>query len=199
MIVSKFGITLETIQEADLEMMRVWRNAEHVRSVMQYQSFITKEQHAEWYRSLNKKENIYFVIKSGTDRLGIVNLKKINRIEKTAEAGIFIGVVDYLNTVIPFVATIIMMEFAFDVLGLDILKAKIDINNTKALLFNKSLGYTKSCQLCSDGFEYYSVTKKQFLASSSAIINTLNKISDSDYKIVMTEQEAVTFFNSKSI
>ncbi len=176
MQVAAYGIRLEPITEADLETVRRWRNAEHVKLYMQYREHITEAMQQSWFRSLDKSCNYYFMIQKESEKVGVVNLKDIDWNLKTAEAGIFIGEENYLNTLVPVLATVSMMEYAFEILQLKSLKAKIASDNLKAVLFNESIGYQKLDEPVSEGFDYYSTNEPAFREATKSIRNTLDKL-----------------------
>ncbi len=176
MIIAKYGITLERLSLDDLELVRNWRNADHVRLNMKFQHLISTEMQLNWFSNLDINCNYYFIIKDKAKKIGIVNLKEIDWLLNEAEAGIFIGELDYLNTVFPMLATICIMEFAFDELKINTLKAKIASNNVKVILFNESIGY-KKCEEQNDiNFHYYSTNSDLFKSAIKNIRNTLDKL-----------------------
>lgn len=176
MQISKYGITLKSLEAADLEMVRNWRNAGHVRPYMQYQTVITPAMQQAWFDGLDFNANLYFIIQQGEKQVGIVNLKDIDNDLRTAEAGIFIGEQAYLNSMLPVLATISIMEFAFDGLKLATLKAKIGDQNKKVILFNESIGYRKNSQQDDGAFHYYTVNHADFLSATKRLRETLDKL-----------------------
>jgi RimJ/RimL family protein N-acetyltransferase len=106
--------------------------------------------------------------------VGVVNLKNIGN--NQAEAGIFIGDTAHLNSIIPILATVSIMEFAFDDLKLKTLKAKIAVNNVKAILFNESIGYIKQEHRLDNDFNYYETNQSLFIEATKNIRNTLDKL-----------------------
>jgi len=176
MQLKKYGVVIESLTESDLEQVRRWRNAEHVRTHMQHQQIITAEQQQSWFAALDKNINFYFVISANSKRGGVVNLKDVDVNAASAEAGIFIGEPELLNTAAPIAATLLIMEFAFDTLKLNSLKAKIGNDNANAIRFNKSLGYVKGQDEGSNGFHYYTVSAQQFEAATRHMRETLAKI-----------------------
>ena len=176
MQISKYGILLTSLTSFDIELVRAWRNSEHVRPYMQYQKMIHSNEQLRWFEGLNEHNNLYFIISKTETKFGLIHLKEINRTEGIAEAGIFIGETQYLNTMYPLLATICLMEFAFDVLKLKQLKAKIGINNQRVIKFNESLGYKASGQKSGDDFMYFLTNKQQFNQSIGVIKNLLEKL-----------------------
>lgn len=176
MQVAAYGIILEPITEADLETVRRWRNAEHVKMHMQYRGHITEAMQQSWFRSLDKSCNFYFIIQKESEKVGVVNLKDIDWPHKTAEAGIFIGDENYLNTLVPVLATVSIMEYAFESLQLKSLKAKIASGNLKAVLFNESIGYQKCEEEAGEGFDYYTTNELLFREATKTIRKILDKL-----------------------
>jgi UDP-4-amino-4,6-dideoxy-N-acetyl-beta-L-altrosamine N-acetyltransferase len=176
MQISKYGVTLKRLEARDLEMVRSWRNAGHVRPYMEYKEYITAAGQQAWFRGLDPSTHIYFIIQKREAQIGVVNLKDVDAALKTAEAGIFIGNTDYLDSMIPVLATISLMEFAFDALKLHTLKAKISSANTKVIAFNQSIGYKKSAQQRDHDFQYYTVTHSDFISATQGLRHMLEKI-----------------------
>ncbi len=176
MQITKYGIVLKSLAEDDLEMVKDWRNADHVRLNMKYQELITSEMQQTWFKQLNKKLNHYFIISKDYVPIGIVNLKGINFETLEAEAGIFIGDEQHLNTLTPILATITIMEFAFNELKLKTLKAQIASSNVKAILFNESIGYKKIETNSESDFQYYTTKKELFIDATKNIRGTLDKL-----------------------
>ncbi|MEM0999385.1 MAG: GNAT family N-acetyltransferase [Bacteroidota bacterium] len=141
MEIQHYGIRLKTIGLADLERMRQWRNAEHVRPNMEYQAEITPAMQRAWFAKLDPERNLYFTFGSGTAGIGVVHLKDLDWTARCGEAGVFVGLSEWLNTHLPVVAVLTMMDFAFSALRLTKLQAKVRADNPAVLTFNRQLGY----------------------------------------------------------
>lgn len=193
MQVKKYGLELVLLSKQDIELVRNWRNLPHVKNNMQYQETISAAMQQSWWQNLDKNTNLYFVIQSNTKKVGLVNLKDINLQLKTAEAGIFIGETEYLNSTIPVLATITIMELAFDVLKLKSLKAKIGVGNGKAVAFNEQLGYKAMLQQSHKEFKYYQTDVLAFKNAISKFRDTLNKLNQGECEIKITTKQIQTF------
>ncbi len=176
MRLSKYGIVLESLTFEDIDLVRNWRNSDHVRLTMSYQQYIDAEAQKQWFQSLDKQSNIYLLIKEVDAKIGLINLKNINWELGSAEAGIFIGEKEYLNSLAPLLATISIMEYAFEELKLNKLRAKISRTNFKAIFFNEGIGYVKEDGQEEMDFQYYYVTPQQFINSTKSIRSTLDKL-----------------------
>lgn len=192
MLIRKFGIELKRISSDDIETIRLWRNKDFVRKNMHYTQPISASQQRAWFDSLNPKCNLYFIIIHQGYQVGLINLKEIDWHKREAEAGIFLGEENYLNTIIPILATIMLMDFSFGVIKLKSLKAKINRQNTEAIKFNKSIGYVYSEEI--DGaFTYYTCARQVFLKATESFRPAINKFSNALPELTVTQEEVVLF------
>ncbi len=171
---NKYGITLRSLSVSDIERVRIWRNQEFVRLNMEYQRIVTEDDQKKWFSELDNSANHYFIFSYKNKDIGMVNLKNVNWNKLTAEAGIFIGTKEFINTYIPFVTTIILMEFAFEELKLNSLMAKIRILNKNAILFNERLGYTFR-EPINEEYAYYECLKDNFMLATHSLKRSLEK------------------------
>lgn len=174
MLVIKYGIKLRLISDQDIEKIRQWRNQDHVRLNMQYQETIGEYQQKEWYQKLDKAYNFFFIIIYREKEIGLIHLKDIDKDKQLAEAGIFIGEKEYLNTYISIGATVALMEFGFEELALKTLRAKISKHNEKAIHFNEALGYIYETNI-NDYYDYYECTKENFIDKTVRLKKILQK------------------------
>lgn len=189
MQIKKYGIVLERMQEADCELVRTWRNSEHVRLNMHYQGLITADMQQTWFSNLEKSKNLYFIICTNGVKVGLVNLKDIHPNLKTAEAGIFIGDKNYLRSMVPVLATVVIMELAFQNLGLNLLRAKMSATNDKVIEFNKRLGYLREEYQSDNQFHYYHTNAERFNDAIEGIRDTLGKMGNGLFEIEIEANE----------
>lgn len=196
MQISKYGIHLNSLTSYDLELVRGWRNSEHVRPYMEYRQIIDAKMQSLWFDGLDKRKNLYFIISKEGMKFGLIHLKELNISEGIAEAGIFVGETEFLNSISPILATICLMEFAFDVLKLKQLKAKIGLTNQRVIKFNESLGYKSTGEKSGNQFVYYSSNELQFVQSISRLKNLLEKL-DNTMVLQCSMEEIATFALNK--
>ncbi len=168
MKVSKFGITLRTVQKSDLEIIRDWRNSDSVRLNMRYQKFISAEDQAEWFSALDPNNNVYFVIEYRGIAVGVCNLKEIDWKSSQGEGGIFIGVQKYLGTSVPVRAILLASLFFCDLLHIDRINISIVAGNVTAVKFNAMLGAVVSKS--SDGIISMYFDRSMFHAATASLI-----------------------------
>jgi len=170
MIVERYGITLRSVLADDLELVREWRNAEHVRTRMIYTAPITEEQHRLWFETISNDRNFYFIFSYSGEPAGIVNLKDTDWKAGMAEAGIFTGNKDYLQSTVPYLAVLALMDLAFKVFKLKKLRARVTIDNSSAIAFNKSLGYIPvKEEAVGETYFLYEVSREQYDTATASV------------------------------
>ncbi len=146
---------------ADVEQVRRWRNADHVRSKMEFQTLITPEMQAIWWQGLNPLTQHYYIIEQSGRGVGVIHAKNIDWIDGSAETGIFIGEVDCLDSFVPVLAVLSLMDALFERYGLQTLNAKVISGNPRILDFNRRLGYQIAADL--GGFLHLQVDQARYL------------------------------------
>lgn len=170
MIISKYGIQLISLKEEDIELVRVKRNSENIRNTMNYKEIITPEQQKIWFEKLNnaiyrgEKTSFYFVIHFQGSKIGLINGKDIDNDSKTSEGGFFIWEEKYLGTLLPVMVSIITLDFSFLINDFISNQIKVIKSNTKALNFNKLLGYEVVSE--DSDFFYLTLSKDKYLKKS---------------------------------
>ena len=175
MILSGFGVSLRRITQADIEQVRAWRNQDFVRNQMFQSELITEVQQVAWFDTVNNPFNYYFIIEENEAPIGVIYAKNVNPESMVGEGGIFIGEQPYLTTDFPGRASILLLYFCFNKLGLNSSLIRVKKGNEAALWYNQFLGYNvKSHQ----GEEIVlSLTKEAFEDSMvvSRILRTLRR------------------------
>jgi UDP-4-amino-4,6-dideoxy-N-acetyl-beta-L-altrosamine N-acetyltransferase len=171
MKISKYGITLERLTEADIEMVRRYRNAEEIKKIMQFRKHITRRMQKKWFNSVNNTSNFYFIIIYEGKKIGLVNIKNIdwNDTKAVSESGLFLWDANYVDSPAPLLASLILSEFGYGVLKGTISMIKTLKNNFKAIEFNKAIGYMPEGSQSNDDFEFYIQTKESFLERTRSL------------------------------
>lgn len=138
----KVKASMRAIDFDDIQLLRYWRNLNHVRERMVFKNFIERDGQRTWFEQQNNETGRYFIFSLGMKDIGCANLTKINIEDKTFEGGIFCGDTHYLNHWINIWACIKIYDYAFFKLKLNTSYATILTDNKAALSLNKSLGYT---------------------------------------------------------
>ena len=90
--IEQYGIILKRLEFEDIELVRRWRNHPKIRKRMSFKKHISKEMQKAWFDSINNKYNYYFLIEYQGRYIGVIDNKKINEEDFTAEGGhIYLG------------------------------------------------------------------------------------------------------------
>lgn len=136
-------IRLRLIRQADMEMLRRWRNEN--RFAFFDSSYISAEKQQRWFQSYQKKkDDLMFVIETLNGRpIGTVALYKINLPSKRAEFGRLI--IDAKNRKKGFgrEASESLIRFAFSTLHLEQIRLELLKSNKPAIRLYKKIGFRK--------------------------------------------------------
>lgn len=158
MILHGFGLELESLREETAELLRTWRNNPRILQQMEYRDVISEAQQQDWFRKIHKDNTYeYFIIYSGLVPIGMIHLSHIDVLEKTAEAGLFIGDDRFSGTGVALGASILLLDYAFERLGLQEVRAKVKDGNTEAETYNSLLGFVMKEQLRT-GFNWWKLS-----------------------------------------
>lgn len=155
------SITLTTLCEADLELLRSWRNTTQISDNMEFRGYISSEEQIKWFNSICNSTNYYFIINYQGCKIGLIHLNKFDDSEKSAHSGLFIAEKAFTGTGISLGASLLILSYAFEELNLQIIYAKIKRDNLSALQYNKGLGFVLEAHL-NDAFSLYKTTKEAF-------------------------------------
>ncbi len=142
MIVHQYGLVYTRVTEADLELLRYWRNQDFIRETMQFQEYITPIMQKKWFKKINNKYNYYMIIEHDGKKIGLINCKNADNKGNIAEGGIFIWDKNYLGTSVPVFAALTILEAVFEIFKSGHTSvATVLKSNKSALEFNRKLGY----------------------------------------------------------
>lgn len=163
MTIEQYGITLSRITENDIELIRYWRNHKEIRKYFAFQKQITKKMQEKWFRSINNCYNYFFLISYKGEKIGVINCKNADVKNMVGEGGIFIWEKKYLESEIPVLATLCLIDTIFYVLNISN-KSVIRIlkNNDRAIRYNRQLGYVLLPGQENKQLQYYVLTKQDY-------------------------------------
>ena len=141
MILQKYGIGLRSLAASDLEMVRLKRNSDTVRQKMLYRKIISEEEQILWYESLNPISDFYFIIESGEHACGLINVRNIDHNSGSSESGLFIWDEKLLQSHIPVLASWLLSEAGYGIMGGPNTQIRVLKENRAAIEFNKKIGY----------------------------------------------------------
>lgn len=166
LILEQYGVRLVRAQEKDIELIRSWRNQPDVSGFMEYRNHITAEEQKIWFKSINNKNNYYFIIEYEGKQVGLINSKNYDPVVGFGEGGIFISDKEYINSFAAVFASLCLLNFMFLKLNIsDISRVRVLKTNDRAIQYNKLLGY-------------------KLLPGQEKVENQLYELHISDYKTI---------------
>lgn len=159
---------LRNVEIDDIQLLRYWRNLNHVRSRMVIKKRIERDDQRNWFDRLNQRSHIYYIFSIDSQDVGSASLINIDYAKKSFEGGIFCGDADFLNHWINIWACIKIYDRAFFELDLHRSFATILSDNSAALKLNKSLGY-KHIEDVDENIGRFALTRESYIHSTKAI------------------------------
>jgi UDP-4-amino-4,6-dideoxy-N-acetyl-beta-L-altrosamine N-acetyltransferase len=141
MIIRKYGITLRRLTIDDIELVRQKRNSEEIRKVMHYREEITPEMQLKWFESIDNFANAYYIVEYEGKKVALINNKNIDYDSRTSESGLFFWDKDYLNTFIPILSSLALIELGFYYLEGSKSYIHIMRDNFQAIGYAQQIGY----------------------------------------------------------
>jgi UDP-4-amino-4,6-dideoxy-N-acetyl-beta-L-altrosamine N-acetyltransferase len=141
MIVRKYGLTLRRLTRDDLELVRQKRNSEEIRQVMQFRDEITPEMQSEWFNTIDNFKNYYYIVEFEGKKVALINDKNMNWEERTSESGLFFWDMDYINTFIPILSSLVLLDVGFYYLEWNISYIHVMRDNFAAIGYARQIGY----------------------------------------------------------
>lgn len=140
-------IYLRPPQSTDLEIMVRWMNDPDVRQYIMSQFPMTIRDEERWYEALdhaNPRTNIVLpiILKRGHRLIGTTGIHRINWINRCATTGAILGEVDCRDKRYGSEAKALVLEYAFQTLGLHRINSAILSTNLRSLAYLKRAGYT---------------------------------------------------------
>ncbi len=186
MIIQKGDIRFIRLREEDIELVRRWRNSPEITQFMEFRDFISEDMQMEWFESIDTINNLYFLIEYKGENVGLINGKNINWEEMSMEAGVFYWKKELYNSEVPIIATLIFGDLGVISSGLTTY-AHILRNNSRAIRFNRMIGF----ELCEDQEnvenQLYKMTKENYLQSSRKLRKAFYDVSGDEPIMVHVE------------
>lgn len=165
---TRFGIQLRRMTEADKESVRTGRNKDFVRNNHVYREVISVEEHEAWFREVNSPLHYVFVIHYRERDVGAIIVKDINPETMTATNGVFIWDEATLGSKVPILSGLIGLDFFFYTIGLSRMQSVVLKSNTPAIKMNTFYGF----ELTERDSEtlYTTIDNKAYLANRERLI-----------------------------
>ena len=178
MKICNYGITLNRLRQEDIEFVREKRNSEEVRRYMEFREEITPEMQQKWFDSINNFENFYYLIEYKGNKIGLLNDKNMDWKARTSESGLFLWDESYIDTMIPVLASLCLLDVGFYYLDWNTSYIKVLRGNIKAVDYVSSLGYTISEGQENYENQLYYLTRKLFETKGKKIQKAARAFTD---------------------
>jgi UDP-4-amino-4,6-dideoxy-N-acetyl-beta-L-altrosamine N-acetyltransferase len=183
MKITRYGVTLERLQQEQTELVRQWRNDPKISRFMFYKGEITQAMQQEWFDSINNEQNFFFLIHFKGAPTGLINISSIDWDNKTAYTGLFIYDDKFLATDVPAMASLAMLDVFFLLFDIQSVYAKVKGNNKTAHNYNSALGFTRTKKIeYGLGYEYM-LQKEIYLLETKQLRNAAIRLKGNDTKI----------------
>lgn len=171
MKITRYGITLERIEQKHTELIRQWRNDQKISRFMFYKGEITQQMQEEWFTSINNEQNFFFLIYYINQPVGLINISSIDWENKTSYTGLFIYDDSFLASDIPVMASLAMLDVFFLLFDIQSVYAKVKGTNKAAHNYNTALGFSRTKKIeFGLGFEYL-LQKEIYLSAAKRLRN----------------------------
>lgn len=164
-----FGLTLKLVDENTAEQVRLWRNDPSIAQFMEYKENITPEMQQIWLKKMLVTGDLFYVVETQNQLIGTIHLSNFNSITASAEAGIFIGDPSFSGTGITLGASLLLLDFAFQIRKLRAVNAKIHTNNKVAEQYNQLLGFQK-VKMIDENFNLWELEKNNYFIRKERLL-----------------------------
>lgn len=144
-------ITIRKFEERDILDKIRWINDERNNQYLHYDLPLEYERTLAWYRKIQHRSDRYdAVIEVDGKAVGIVGLLNIDKVNRKAEYYITLGEQEYKGKGVATKASRMLIDYAFDVLGLQKLYLFTETENKQAQKLFERLGFVKEGMLKND-------------------------------------------------
>lgn len=171
MTLTHYGVTLRSLEHADLPMVLQWRNSDHIRCHMKNQELITPEEHQAWAASIEKRGDRYFIIEDEGTPVGLIWAKDIY--DSQCETGFYLYDKTVQNTLLAYRVSLAFNDYVFDEMGLASIHCDILHENSRSIRFTLSLGYEKVS--AHPDFDHYRLDRLRYTPYQQKIGRLLQK------------------------
>lgn len=139
-------VRLRLLRSSDLQLTLRWRNQDHIRRWFFHSDLITPEQHARWFEQYAERDDDFvFVIEdvqAGDQPVGQVALYHVDWQQLRAEFGrLMIGEASAAGKGLAFAATQLILQIAFQSLGLREVYLEVYADNSRAIAIYTGAGF----------------------------------------------------------
>lgn len=138
------NIVLRDLGPEDLEMVRTWRNSEHVSRYMYTEGEITEEQQKKWYERIKDDNKLkYWIISYQGRDIGLASITEISKTFDSCFWAFYLGDSTIRGGGIGSKVEYSVIEYVFETLGLNKLKCEVFVSNDKVIRMHEKFGFRR--------------------------------------------------------
>lgn len=175
---ANYAVQLNEVKASDCERVWQWRNLEHVRIQMKNRDAIQWQHHQQWFNAmLSDNKQQHFIINYKTTAIGVINIHAEQNLEisESASIGIYISEKQYLNNILAFAPSLVMLDYAFNDLNILNLNSEVRRENQAAIRYNQQLGYQLTEHPSDNYMLSISLNQSEFEQATTKIKHFLNR------------------------
>lgn len=135
-------IEFKELSYDDIEDVRNWRNSVHVSRYMYTDNYISKTEQINWFNRINNcLYSKYWIIIFNNEKIGLINITKINLDQKSCYWAFYIGVEKYREIGASVIAEFLFLDKLFFELEFECIFCEVLINNTTVISLHKKFGF----------------------------------------------------------
>lgn len=138
-------IAFRYIKESDTDMVLSWRNSTHVRKYFLHKLEITREEHLNWLKTkVGTGKVVQFIVCDVLNEntpFASVYFRDVDRENKTAEYGVFIGKMEYIGKGYGQEIARLMVSYGFGNMGLRRITLRVYTDNIRAIHCYEKVGF----------------------------------------------------------
>jgi RimJ/RimL family protein N-acetyltransferase len=160
MIINSYDISLVQLNENLIEDLRNWRNSDYVQTQMLFTDYITKEMQSNWFSTLDKSRNHYYIGYSGNVPFGVIHIKNI--LNNEGEGGIFLTNKSFENTDLVARLVVSFNDYVFYQLNIKCLYSHVRSSNRKAIASSIAQGCIKNEEKSTADVIYFELFRENY-------------------------------------
>jgi UDP-4-amino-4,6-dideoxy-N-acetyl-beta-L-altrosamine N-acetyltransferase len=139
---NSMNVKIEQVTIADEAKLLEWRNSLEVSKWMFSNHVISEAEHSAWFKQmLLSEKTVYWKIIKDSQAVGIVNLSKIDLTNASCSWAIYLGEASARGFGAAQAASLLSLNFAFDVLRLGVVRCEAIAENVRAIGLYKQVGF----------------------------------------------------------
>jgi RimJ/RimL family protein N-acetyltransferase len=127
-------ISLERVDENNLEQLRLLRNNVLIQSLLANTGQINPEEQVTWFNSIDHRCNFYFLVFINQELKGYCLLKHVDFQKKSGEPGIFIVDEDFWGSSLGALLTISFLDYCADIFNIEYFMGNVLESNKRAIM-----------------------------------------------------------------